>query len=75
MSRRFASPPNASNEELKRARDVAEELFKEQRRNEGPRAFEAVCAEVEREVRRAMEVTGDLLELTGDTLRSLGASR
>ena len=69
MSRRFTSPPHASNEELKRARDVAEELFKEQRRDEGPRAFEAVCAEVEREVRRALEVTGDLLALTGDTLR------
>jgi XamI restriction endonuclease len=69
VSRRFASPPHASGEELKRARDVAEALFKEQRRDEGPRAFEAVCAEVEREVRRALEVTDDLLGLTGDTLR------
>jgi hypothetical protein len=69
MSRRFAPPPHASSEELKRARDVAEELFKEQRREEGPRAFEAVCAEVEREVRHALEVTDDLLGLTGGTLR------
>jgi hypothetical protein len=46
MSRRFALPPHASREELKRSRDIAEELFKEQRRDEGPRAFEAVCAEV-----------------------------
>jgi hypothetical protein len=69
MSRRFASPPHASSDELKRARDVAEELFKEQRRDEGPRAFEAVCSEVEREVRHALEVTDDLLGLTGDTFR------
>jgi len=69
MSRRFALPPHASREELKRSRDVAEELFKEQRRDEGPRAFEAVCAQVEREVRHTLEVTDDLLGLTGDTLR------
>jgi hypothetical protein len=69
MSRRFALPPHASRDELKQSRNVAEELFKEQRRDEGPRAFEAVCAEVERKVRHALEVTDDLLDLTGDTLR------
>lgn len=69
MSRGFALPPHADSEELKRSRDAAEELFKEQRRDEGPRVFEAACAEVEQDVRHALAVTDDLLGLSGDTLR------
>jgi hypothetical protein len=34
-------------EELAGSRDRAEALFKDQRRNEGPVAFETICIEVE----------------------------
>jgi len=61
----FISPPHWSTEELRAARGVAEALFKERRREEGPRAFASVCSEVEPKVRHALEVTDDLLQLTG----------
>jgi XamI restriction endonuclease len=65
VPRGFVSPPKWSKEEMREARAIAEALFKEQRREEGPRAFAAVYAEVEPDVRRALAATRDLLELTG----------
>jgi hypothetical protein len=57
-------------EELAGSRDRAEALFKDQRRNEGPVAFETICIEVEPVVRQALRATGDLLTLTGDVFRA-----
>lgn len=69
MSRGFAAPPLSTREQLNVAREIAEASFKEQRRDEGPRAFEAICADVEVTVRHALAATDDLLALTGDVLR------
>jgi hypothetical protein len=68
VSKGFIVPPRSTSTELASARDHAEALFKEQRKNEGPRAFEAVCTQVEPTVREALAATGDLLSLTGDVL-------
>lgn len=70
MPRGFVVAPRATVDQLRQARDQAEALFKEQRREEGPRAFEAVCADVEVTVREALSATGDLLALTGNVFRS-----
>ena len=63
MRRGFAAAPRYTLDELRASRDQAEALFKEQRRSEGPRAFEAVCEGVARDVRHALEATGNLLSL------------
>jgi XamI restriction endonuclease. len=55
-------------EQLKAGRDHAESVFKQQRREEGPESFVAVCAEQERFVRSALEKTNDLLGLTEELL-------
>lgn len=70
MSRGFVAPPRSTRENLAKSRDRAEALFKDQRRDEGPRAFETVCADVEPTVRRALDATGDLLSLSGDLFRA-----
>lgn len=70
MRRGFTVPPSYTVAELRSARDKAEALFKEQRRDEGPRSFEALCVEIEGIVRHALAVTGNLLEPNGDVFRA-----
>ena len=70
MSKRFATPPRSTREDLAASRAQAEALFKELRRDEGPRTFETICADVDPIVRQALVATGDLLSLTGDVFRA-----
>jgi XamI restriction endonuclease len=70
VPRGFVAAPQATADQLRSSRDQAEALFKEQRREEGPRAFEAVCADVELTVRAALTATDDLMALTGNVFRT-----
>ncbi|MCR3746907.1 XamI family restriction endonuclease [Lentzea californiensis] len=66
MPHSFPDVPRRSPQELQRQRDIALELFRERRREEGPRAFAAACAEIEPKVLNVLEVTNNLLDLNGD---------
>jgi hypothetical protein len=62
----FVEPRRWTRDELRAERDRAEELFRDERRNEGPRAFEERYRLAEPAVRAALEATGDLLNLSGE---------
>ncbi|MFI6941946.1 XamI family restriction endonuclease [Streptomyces sp. NPDC050418] len=65
MVRAWQLPQNWTERQLIEGRAHSEELFRQERKEEGPRAFEGVYAEVEPRVREALELTDDLLNLTG----------
>lgn len=65
----FVAPPVWSRQDLAAERSLAEGLFREQRRDEGPRAFTAACAALEPRVRHALAVTDDLRDLAGALTR------
>ncbi|AWE52404.1 hypothetical protein DC008_23690 [Streptomyces nigra] len=65
MVQTWKFPANWSTSELAEGRVRSEQLFRKERKEEGPRAFEEVYREVEPRVREALEVTGDLLNLDG----------
>ncbi|MFD4126233.1 XamI family restriction endonuclease [Streptomyces globisporus] len=52
-------------EELAGSRAHSEELFRQERKEEGPRAFEGVYREVEPRVREVLQTTDDLRSLNG----------
>ncbi|MFG2479221.1 XamI family restriction endonuclease [Streptomyces fagopyri] len=65
MAQTWKFPREWSVEELASARSHSEGLFRQGRKDEGPRAFEAVYREVEPKVKEVFSVTSDLRELDG----------
>jgi hypothetical protein len=61
--------PLKSREELKQQRDVAEGLFRELRKEEGPKVFAAACEEVRPTILHVLAATDDLLSLDGNLFR------
>lgn len=59
-SRKFVEPPIWSDDQLYSDRDVAEQLFRAQRKAEGPQTFAQWYRQAEPQVRNALSVTGDL---------------
>ncbi|BCB85731.1 XamI family restriction endonuclease [Phytohabitans suffuscus] len=66
----FTQPLRWTREELLSGRNKAEALFVEERREEGPRRFAAVCADIEPVVRGALDLTNNLRNLSGETVKS-----
>src|SRR3954471_16741590 len=62
------SPRLWTRDELEGLRARAETLFKEERRNEGPRAFADLYSRFEPVVREAMQLTDDCRAITGTIL-------
>lgn len=67
--RSLASPPNWSRDELKAARDLREETFRQTWRQDGPGRWAEVCAELLPEVEAVFETTSDLRRIGGDVFR------
>ncbi|MGW6710492.1 XamI family restriction endonuclease [Streptomyces sp. NPDC054956] len=65
MVQTWKFPREWSVDELSSARSHSEELFRQGRKEEGPRAFEAVYRELESKVREVFSVTSNLQDLTG----------
>src|SRR4051812_28659482 len=63
----FPLPTQWTREELLVQRSVAERVFVEQRRDEGPRAYALVYAEIEPQIREAFAKTDDLRALSAET--------
>jgi hypothetical protein len=71
-ARKFEEPRWWSDEELRAARDIAEERFRVKRKAEGPDTFAAWYSDVEPHVRSALAVTDSIRRLTEDALASDG---
>ena len=63
LSSTFLPAPSLSDEELRAGRDRAEQLFSDQRRDEGPRAFAAVYEELRPSVEGLLRSSNNLRDL------------
>jgi hypothetical protein len=70
----FTPAPIWDVEELRTARNYAERRFTQQRREEGPLAFEAMCEDLRPQVEAAFARSKQLRALTGDVFRDDPAS-
>lgn len=69
-TRKLATPPVWTPEEMKAARDLREEAFRVAWRAEGPDAVVAACKELRPQVEAVLQATDNLRRIDGDVFRN-----